>query len=48
MSVYLITKRNHYYDIRNSLPKNARIIGAVEVIEKHVMHILNEFNPSDI
>lgn len=44
MSVYLITERKHYYDIRNSLPDNERITSAVEVIEKHVTHVLSEFS----
>lgn len=45
MSVYLITRRKHFYDIRNSLPGHDRINDAIEVIEQHVKRILSEFSP---
>lgn len=44
MSVHLITTRNHFYDILNSLPRNKSTNTVVDVIEKHIKHILNGFN----
>jgi len=43
MSVKLITERNHFYDIRNSLPEHEQIGVAIEVIDQHVQQVLIEF-----
>jgi HD domain len=45
MSIYLITERNHFYDIRNALPNHERINSAVDVIEQHVKNVLSGFTP---
>ncbi|NLD93777.1 MAG: HD domain-containing protein [Fibrobacter sp.] len=44
MSVHLITARNHYYDILNSLPRNKTTNAVVDVIEQHIKHVLKDFN----
>ncbi len=43
MSVHLITRRNHYYDILDSLPRDKTINAVVDVIEQHIKHVLVDF-----
>jgi putative nucleotidyltransferase with HDIG domain len=43
MSIYLIARRNHYYDIRDTLPSDEGISAALKVIDQHVEHILSQF-----
>jgi len=43
MSIFLITDRKHFYDIRETLPNHEGISAAIKVIEQHVEHILSKF-----
>lgn len=48
MSVYLFTQRNHFHDIRSSLPNNhMQMNSAIEIIERHINKVLSEFNPPE-